>query len=337
MPQNPFQGKQPLGVLYNTSVARPDSVLALALLYGYEGKREARMTAIAVNDAGLEAAIFCDILVQFYTLRGGTPMNSNRFLPVGLVATNPLPPSPLMLKNAVEKRDEKGEPVYSRTIRRIADTSEVSAMIRNSLTGVQDKNSVMILSAPANDLDRSLALAGTREYVAAKIKLLVVVESTSGKDPAALRRVLAAWPTPVVFCPRALGEAVLFPASSIEKDFEWAPAHPVVDAYRAFRPMPYDSATLDLAAAVYAVHPELGFFEATEEGTIQVGDDGKLRFEVQVGGKHKRLKIVEAKKADLLKHYTEVASAKPVMQQPRIRPLVTDQKKAATEAKPLAK
>ena len=337
MPQNPFQGKQPLGVLYNTSVSRPDAVLALALLYGFEGKREARMTAIAVNDAGLEAAIFCDILVQFYTLRGGTPMNSNRFLPVGLVAKNPLPPSPIMLKDAVEKNNEKGEPLYTRTIKRIADTSEVSAMIRNSLTGVQDKNAVMILSAPATDLERSLALVGTREFVAAKIKMLVVVESTSGKDPAALRRVLENWPTPIVFCPRSVGEAVLYPAQSIETDFAWAPAHPVVDAYKAFRAMPYDSPTTDLAAAVYAVHPELGFFDTTKEGTIQVSDDGLLRFDAQAGGKHSQLQIVESKKAELLKLYIDMASARPVMQQPRIRPVVTEQKKAATEGKPLLK
>ena len=99
-----------------------------------------------------------------------------------------------------------------------------------------------------------------------------------GKDPAALRRVLSDWPTPVVFCPQSVGEAILYPADSIEKDYIWAPAHPVVDAYRAYRPMPYDSTTGDMAAAVYAVHPELGFFDAATEGTIQVSDDGKLRF-----------------------------------------------------------
>lgn len=336
MPQNPFQGKQPLGVLYNTSMSRPDSVLALALLYGYEGKREARMSAIAVNDAGLEAAVFCDIVVQFYTLRGGTPMNSNRFLPVGLVASNPLPPSPVMLKSAVEKRNEKGEPQYARTIRRIADTSEVAAMLRNALTGIQNSNSVMILSAAATDLDRSLALAGTRDLVASKVKLLVVCDTESGKDPAALRRVLATWPTPVVFCPSSVGDAILFPAESIEKDFAWAPSHPVTDAYRAYRPMPYDAPTLDLAAAVYAVHPESGFFETSGDGAILVDDNGKLRFEEQTGGKHKQLKIVDAKKADLLKVYIELASAKPVVQQPRFRQAAVEQKKAS-EAKPTAK
>ena len=264
-------------------------------------------------------------------------MNSNRFLPVGLEVTTPLPPSPLMLKGAVEKRDEKGAFVYLRTINRIADTSEVSAMIRNSLTGVPDKNAVMILSAPATGLDRALALQGTREYVAAKIKQLIVVETSAGKDPAALRRVLANWPTPVVFCPRSLGEAVLFPAASFENDFSWAAAHPVADAYRAFRKMPYDSETTDLAAAVFAVHPELGFFEATTDGTIQVAADGGLRFEMHAAGKHKILRIVESKKAELLKTYIELASAKPVMQQPRFRPPAVVEKKSPAEAKPTTK
>ena len=313
MPQNPFQGKQPLGVVYNTSMSRPDAVLALAMLYGFEGKREARMTAIAVNDAGLEAAMFADILVQFYTFRGGIPMNSNRFLPVGLVANDPLPQNPAMLMPAVERKNDKGEPAYARTIRRIADTSEVAAMLRNSLTGVQNANGIMILSAPATDLDRSLNLTGTMEQVKTKLKLLVVVEPLAGKDPVALRRVLAAWPGPIVFCPRQAGDAIPYPADSIEKDFAWAPAHPVVDAYRAYRPMPYDAPTVDMAAALYALKPDAGFFTLSSSGSITVSDDGKLGFEEQPGGKHKRMRIAEGKQAEILKIYTEMASAKPVV------------------------
>ena len=49
----------------------------------------------------------------------------------------------------------------------------------------------------------------------------------------------------------------------------------------------------------------------SSEGTIQVSDDGKLSFELKSGGKHKQLKIVEEKKLDLMKHYIEMASAKP--------------------------
>ena len=46
-----------------------------------------------------------------------------------------------------------------------------------------------------------------------------------------------------------------FPAARIEKDFAWAPDHPVVDAYRAYMKMPYDRQTWDLTAVLYAVGP----------------------------------------------------------------------------------
>ena len=57
--QSPFEGKQPIGVVYNTSMDRPDAALTLALLYGFQGKRESRMASISINGAGLGAAIFC--------------------------------------------------------------------------------------------------------------------------------------------------------------------------------------------------------------------------------------------------------------------------------------
>ncbi len=82
MPQGPFGGKQPLGIIYNTSMHRPDAALALAELYGLEGKRESRMGSVCVVGAGLNTAIFCDIVSRFYHL--GPPRNGNVELPTGL-------------------------------------------------------------------------------------------------------------------------------------------------------------------------------------------------------------------------------------------------------------
>jgi hypothetical protein len=45
-----------------------------------------------------------------------------------------------------------------------------------------------------------------------------------------------------------VGEARPFPGAAVEKAFAWAPAHLVADAYRAFKPMPYDAPAYDLAA-----------------------------------------------------------------------------------------
>ena len=153
-----------------------------------------------------------------------------------------------------------------------------------------------------------------------KIVALVVCKAGTSKDPAALRRVLAAWPTAVVLCGRTVGEGLAYPAASIEKDFAWATPHPAVDACKAFQKMPYDATTLDLAAVVFAVHPELGFFDLSEPGTIQMADDGKLEVKPAAGGKHRALSVAAAKSADLLKTYIDIASLKPERRPFNFRP-----------------
>src|SRR5437764_15353442 len=99
MPQNPFGGPQPLGVVYNTSMSRPDAALALAELYGFQGKRESRIGSVCVTGAGFGAAQYCDIVSRFYS--PGPPRNANQVLPVGLSTPEPLPPDPPMVKAAL--------------------------------------------------------------------------------------------------------------------------------------------------------------------------------------------------------------------------------------------
>ena len=86
-----------------------------------------------------------------------------------------------------------------------------------------------------------------------------------------------------------MGDALPYPGASIEKDFAWAPAHPVVDAYRALKPMPYDAPAAALAAVLYAVHPDDGYFKLSDPGTISVLDDGRTRFTPAADGKHRYL------------------------------------------------
>ena len=108
-------------------------------------------------------------------------------------------------------------------------------------------------------------------------------------DVAAARKLFAEWPTPIVAVGSEVGDALPYPGASIEKDFAWSPAHPVVDAYRAFKPMPYDAPASALAAVLYAVHPEDGYFTLSDPGTITVQDDGRTRFTPAADGKHRYL------------------------------------------------
>ena len=287
------QQKPPLGVVYLTTMSRPDSALALALMHGFEGKREARVGAVAVIGSGLGAAMFCDAVALFYA-GPGPASNSNRVLPVGLAVGGDLTPDPPMVKMAASLR---------RTVYTVSDTSEVLALIRNALTAQADANVVIVLSSAPDYLLRELALPGVKQLIVAKVKSLIIVESPSPQD---FERLRAEWPMPVFTIDQSIGETVPYPAASIEKDFAWATErpHPVLEAYRAYKPMPYDAPSYDMAGMLYAIHPELPFW-------------------VKQGNK---ISIDPTQKEELLKTYVETASAKPVLRR-QFRPQAAEVKK----------
>jgi hypothetical protein len=310
MPQSPFTAKPPLGIIYNTSMDRPDAPLALALLYGFESKRDSRMGSVCVVGSGLKAAIYCDIVAKFFQL--GSPRNANQLLPVGLAAADPLPPDPPMVQPVVDGQ-------YPHTVKRLSDTALAEAVIRNGV--IFNSDAAVILSAPATYLAKSLDLLGTEELYKERVRRLVVVDNGAPqRDPASLRKVIASWPTPVFYCGPEAGEQAIFPGSAIEKDFAWSTAHPIVEAYRAYKAMPYDAPGWDIAAAHYAVHPDSGFFGVSEAGTLSVDEQGRMRFAVGGEGTVRGLSVVPEKRDELMGAVVAMVSAKPVPPQQRFRP-----------------
>jgi hypothetical protein len=302
-----FEPKQPRGVVYITSMSRPDAALALAMLYGFQGKRESRMGSVCVNGSGLGAAIFCDIVYHFYTL--GPPRNANDVLPVGFAADGPLPADPPMVKTVLAAP-------YVHGIKRVSDTSLAESVIRNGV--IFNAEGVMILSAPATYLAKSFDIEGTKEIYKERVKVLVVVDSGAPQDVKAMRRVLAEFPAPIVFCGKDVGDTLPYPAASIAKDFAWAEGHhPVHDAYTTYQPMPYDAPSYDMAGVLYAVHPESGLFSLSEPGSLVVDDGGRFRFAQGGGGKVRSLMVDATRKNKIIETYIEIASAKPVAPQAR--------------------
>ena len=304
-----FEGKQPLGVVYITSMTRPDSAVALALLYGFQGKREARIGAVTINGAGLGAAIFCDIVQRFYT--PGPLRNANQTLLPGLAASAPLPPDPPLVKTAVEHKE------YARSIQRISDTSLPEAVIRNGV--IFNAEVVMILSARATDLAKSLDLQGVKDLYKERVKMLLVVDSGEPQDVPAIRKILAEFPSPIVFCGKEVGDALPFFGAAIDTGFAWATTgNPVADAYHAFRPGIYDFPSYDLAATLQAVHPDKGYFTLSTPGSITVADDGRLAFAVG-NGNVRAMGLDPAQKDKILQTLIEVATAKIPGPQQRVK------------------
>lgn len=260
----------PVGVVYNTGMSRPDAALALAMLHAMADQRLARVGSVCVTGAGLETAIFCDMVGRVFV---PGERNGNQALAVGLALMDPMPADPPMIRPAVARKKPTGEPEFIRGIKGVADTSQAEAVLRNGV--LFNAESVVVLSAPATTLARTLDLAGARDEYARRVKRLVIADTDSVRqDAAGLQRILAEWPSPVVVCPRDVGIALSVSTEVLDQAFSKFTAHPVVDAYRAFSAPPYDVPLHDLAAVHYAVRPDDGFFTASASGTLSVGRGG---------------------------------------------------------------
>ncbi|MEP7273791.1 MAG: nucleoside hydrolase [Acidobacteriota bacterium] len=329
--QDQSQEKQPVGVVFDTGLGSSiDEVLALALLYGLEGKSEARVVALSVSKPNLKAAALCEAIGRFYAGAASGAFGAvGRTLPVGLADEGKLREDTPMLTAPLSRKNEEGKPLYSHGIDKLTDTAEVRALIRNALTQQPDQSCIVVLTGPATNLAKVLELPGIKEIISRKVQFLAIAggafpdglpQFNIRTDIAAAKRLFSEWPTPIIASGDEIGISLPFPAASIEKDFSWSSAHPVVDAYRAYKTMPYDAPTGAMAAVLYAVRPQEGYFRLSEPGTISVLEDGRTRLTPSPAGKHRYLILDEAQKERIIQVYTEIASAKPVPRQPRRRP-----------------
>jgi len=315
------------GVVFDADLGNTiDDALALALLYGLQGKSESRVVSVTVSKSSVKAAEFADTLVRFYT---GEPGPFFGVQPIGLALSGKMPEDTPMMSAVLGKMTVDGKPAYSRSIQKLNDTADPIATIRNALSAQYDQNAIVVLAGPATNLAAVLDLPGARDLISKKVKHFCVALgrfSSGPVDPAvqcdipAARKLLAEWPTPILAAGSELGEALPFPAASLEKEFAWAPSHPLVDAYKAARPMPYDAASTAMVAALQAVRPQGNYFKLSEPGTIQIGNDGRTNLAPSTSGKHRILVLDPAQKDRILQAYTELASTKPVPRAPRFRP-----------------
>jgi hypothetical protein len=296
----------PIGIIFNTSISRPDSALALGALYSSASRGDLRVTSLCVTGAGLGAAIFCDIVMRFYVPRVG---GSNTVLPIGLAAGPPLAPDPPMVKAAIERKKPNGERQYARVVERVTDTALAEAVLRNATTLTTQAG--IILSGPATSLARDVELAEARAIFQQRVKRLVIVDTGAPRqDAAALQSIVKNWPTPIFFIGPDVGHALPFPGARLDQLFAWAPAHPVADAYRAFKTMPYDAPAYDLAAVSCAVDPDADGFMQTASGMLSVGSDGRMAFTAGAGPV-RRIAIDPAKQPALLERLVTTATQAP--------------------------
>jgi hypothetical protein len=319
--------RPPVGIAFDGDLGnRIDAMLAVAMLNGLTAKSEARRISLSVSRPSLISAQLAEVVANFYRAPppagrgGGVGAITEGMIGMPEGAARASNDQPSALAATLSKKGPDGTPLYSSTVKGLINTAESAVLIRNLLLAQHDGNAAIVLAGPATGVVRLLGLYRSGPQITAKCRELVVAagsfpagppEATITSDVAAAQKLFAEWPTPIVAVGSEVGDALPYPGASIEKDFAWSPAHPVVDAYRALKPMPYDAPAAALAAVLHAVHPDGGYFKLSDPGTISVLDDGRTRFSPGADGKHRYLIVDPAQKDRIIALYSAMVSAAP--------------------------
>ena len=317
-------GKPSAGAFYDSDFSTIDSLLAVSLLYGLQGKNDCRVVTICVSRPNLAVARLVDVVDHFYH-GGGSGPGGGKGAPIGMAtAGKPGETSPAFVA-PMEKKKLDGTPVYKTEVKSVIETADPATLFRNYLEAQQDQNAFVVLAGPATDLAAALDLPGVKPLIAAKVQYLAfaggafpsgAAEAHIKGDIPAAKKLFSEWPTPIFAAGAEVGGVLEFPGASIDKQFAEAAAdHPVADAYRAYKTMPYDAPSWALAAALYAAQPKEGYFKLSGPGKISVDGEGRTSFAASEKGSHQYLVVDPAQKGKVILAYMELASAKPVAPQ----------------------
>jgi len=307
---------EPVRLIFDTDMGNDvDDALALAVIHALESRGEAKLLAVTLTKDNRYAAPYVDLVNHFYG-RGSVP--------VGVVKHGPTPKDAPMIQVPSEKRDEHGLLVYPRRILNGADAPEAAPLLLQILAAQPDASVVIVQVGFSTNLAKLLTLPGGRETVARKVRLL---SAMAGHFPApgverkaeynvkidlpAATALFRDWPTPIVASGWEIGDAVRYPAVSIQHDYSYAPHHPVVDAYRHYMKMPYDRPTWDLTSVLHAVRPTRGYFGVSESGRISVDAEGKTTFTPDSSGRHRYLTLTPEQRVRTLEALIQLASQPP--------------------------
>jgi len=296
-------------VIFDTDMGNDiDDALALAMLHALSDRRECQLIGVTLTNANAAAVPYIRLINRFY----GRPD-----LPVGA---------------ALKALDDGARDGYmsaalkasGASARNAASAESALALLQRLLANAREKV-VIVQTGFSTNLAALLNSPDGAALAKEKVALLVVMAGnfTGGEpeynvriDVAAAKSVFEHWPTPIVFSGFEIGRELLYPAASIERDYAYAPVHPIAQSYRAYHAMPYDRPTWDLTAVLEAVRPEHHYFERSEAGSVLVAADGATRF-ISGEGDRRYLRLDPAKRAEIIEALTLLASEPPASTNPR--------------------
>ena len=289
----------PVPIVFDTDMGNDvDDALALGLLHSLETRGEAKILAVTITKDNRYAAPFVTLFNRFYMRPG---------IPIGVVKDGVTKDDGKYLRTVLESFGAPSEGAYP----------EAVELLRKTLAAQPDGSVVIVQVGFSTNLARLLQT--DRELIAKKVRLLCAmagnfVETTPEfnvvRDIPSAQKVFGEWPGEVVSSGFEVGRAIRYPAKRIDSDFSWARKSPLVEAYKAYKTMPYDEPLWDPSAALYAVRPDAGYYSLSPAGRIEVDAKGATRFVAGEGRQH-YLIVNEEQKARVLEAISLLASQPP--------------------------
>lgn len=314
------QDGAPVRLIFDTDMGNDiDDALALGVIHALQSRGECQLLAVTSTKDNEYSGPFCSLVNTFYG-RGD--------IPIGVVKQGKTPEDSKYIREPSTAKD--GDQLrYPHKLLNGKDAPDAVSVLRQVLSQQPDKSVVMVvvgfstnaarlLDSPA---DNHSPLKG-RDLVAKKVRLLSMMAGNfapQGRskeynvfiDVDAARNVYANWPTPLVTSGFEIGQAIKFPATSIERDFRYVKHHPLSEAYGLYMKMPYDRETWDLTAVLYAVRPDRGYFGISDPGTITVDKVDITQFATDPAGQHRFLTVNAEQIAKVREALIQLASQPP--------------------------
>jgi inosine-uridine nucleoside N-ribohydrolase len=315
--------REPVRLIFDTDMGNDvDDALALGVIHALQNRGECELLAVTVTKDNALAGPFIDAVNTFYG-RGE--------IPIGVVR-NGKTPDPGKFLPLAEKKDN-GEFRFPHALQSGKEAPEAVELLRKVLAAQPDNSVVMTQVGFSTNFARLLTskpdnhspLAG-RELVDKKVRLLSIMagafqtirgnqrflEYNVVKDIPEAQKIASDWPTPIVYSGFEIGIAIPYPATSIDRDYNYVEHHPLAEAYRLYCKPNENRPTWDLTSVLYAVYPDRGFFGTSPSGKVTVEDDGFTRFDEEADGPHRYLIATREQVIRVTEALVQLSSQPPV-------------------------
>jgi len=306
----------PVKMIFDTDLgADIDDALALAVIHGLQNRGEVELLAVTCSKDHPASATVIDMINTWFG-RGD--------IPIGRVVDGKQPEPGRYLMQTVAGG-------FPHDITPETKTIEAVALLRKTLAAQPDGSVVLAVVGQQTNAARLLNSAPDefspltgRELVKQKVRMLSVMAGsfiTEEEGPVppkgnpewnvkidvdAANIAMQEWPTEVVITPYSLRKQLLYPGTSIERDF--AEDNPVKAAYGHWDQMPYDRPSWDLVSVLYPSRANLGYFNETARGRVTVDEAGHTKFIEAPDGNTIILSATPEQRARIIEAFTLLAS-----------------------------